>query len=324
MTILFLCFGFILLIVGGEFLLRGAVTTAQRFNVSPLLIGLTVVGFGTSTPELVTSVNAALQGSPGIAVGNVVGSNIANVFLIIGLAALIAPLATNPAAFRRDGATLLAATALLLVLCQLSDLTRWGGALFVALLLVYICYCYLDERRTGDEETLLHQEAAAAPTAPARLPLALLFLVLGLAGVLIGAKFLVDAAIDLARFVGVSEAVIGLTLVAVGTSLPELVTSVMAALRKQPDVALGNVIGSNIFNALGIMGTTALIRPLSVPQPIARFDSWVMMAAALLLVIFAVTHWRIGRREGLALLFLYLAYTAVQVSPQARNLIGLG
>lgn len=323
MTIISLGLGLIFLLFGGELLVRGAVAAARAFGVSPLVIGLTVVGFGTSAPELVASVQAALLGSPGIAIGNVVGSNIANILLILGLAAAIAPLTADPKSFRRDGLVLLGASLVLLALCLVGEVNRPGGAILIALLLIYVVYSYATDRRLADGGAALHAAVAdsVAPL-PGPLPFVLL-LALGLAGVVFGAELLVGAAIELARLWGVSETVIGLTLVAVGTSLPELVVSVMAVLRRQPDVALGNIVGSNIFNALGIVGATALVRPLAVPPEIARFDAWVMMGAAFLLVIFSVTGWRISRREGAVLLTLYAGYLTVLLSPAAQTFSSL-
>ena len=306
MLLLTLLGGLILLAVGGDVLVRGAVAIAQRLGVSPLLIGLTLVGFGTSTPELVTSVQAALAGSPGIAVGNVVGSNTANVLLILGVAAVIAPFAVHKESFARDGAALLGSAVLLVIACLIGTVSAVGGLVFLAGLAAYLIFSIRSER--GGQ---VAGEADAAPT-ERRLgaPLAALLVLAGIAATILGARLLVSAATEIARGVGVSEAMIGLTIVAVGTSLPELVTSVVAAVRRQSDIAFGNVVGSNVFNVLFIMGATALIRPLAVPEQIARVDVWVMLAATVVLAAMAVTGWRISRREGAALLGAYGAYLA--------------
>lgn len=288
---------------GGEALVRGAVALAERLGVSPLLVGLTVVGFGTSTPELVTSLQAAFQGSPGIAVGNVVGSNIANILLILGIAALLSPVAVSRNAFRRDGAALILATLATMVIVLSGTLGRVGGAVLVLGLVTYIVVAFRLERSAPAEAV----EEPASPAMP--LGRAVLFAVGGIAITILGARFLVDAATTLAAAAGVSDAVIGLTVVAVGTSLPELVTAVMAAIRKQGDIAFGNVIGSNIYNVLGILGVTALARPLEVPAEIAGFDIWVMGAATALVAVVAVTGWRVSRGEGGLLVALYVAYT---------------
>ncbi len=312
MAYLLLLAGLVLLLAGGELLVRGAVTVAERFQVSPLLIGLTLVGFGTSTPELVASLGAALSGAPGLAMGNVVGSNIANILLVLGIGAAIQPFATQPAAFRRDGPVLLGASLLLALVCLTGGIGRLLGGLFLLLLLAYTMATYLAERRDRDPAAALHvAEAERVAPVPRALPLALGATLGGLAGVVVGADLLVEGAIELARRLGVSDAVIGLTVVAVGTSLPELATTVVASLRRHGDVAFGNIIGSNLFNTLGILGVTALVRPLAVPLSIARFDVWVMLAVAIVGVGFAVTGWRVNRIEGCLLLLAYVVYLLV-------------
>lgn len=303
--------GLVLLLLGGEFLVRGAVAVARRLDVSPLLIGLTLVGFGTSTPELVASLEAALAGAPGIALGNIVGSNIANVLLILGLAALVAPMATDARAFRRDGPVLLGASALLILACLGGTLGRWPGLAFLALLAAYTAATYVSERRRPTPATALHG-AEAELVAPAGWPLwrGLAVALAGLAGVLIGASLLVDGAIALAHRIGVPDTLIGLTLVAVGTSLPELATSLVAAARRQGAVAFGNIVGSNIFNILGIAGVTAVVRPLPVPPELLGRDLWVMLAATLVFAAFAMTGHRVARWEGALLLAGYGGYMA--------------
>ncbi|SFE78229.1 calcium/sodium antiporter [Roseivivax sediminis] len=299
MDILLLALGLAALLGGGELLVSGAVTLAQRFRVPPMVIGLTLVGFGTSAPELFTSLNAALTGRPGIAVGNVVGSNIANILLIVGLSALLAPIAVDRARLSRDAGWLFAATAGGLALAALPVVGRLPAACLVLGLAAFLITTVRSGASTVAE--------APAPAGARAVPAALRFTA-GLALTLAGAVLLVDGATGLARAFGVSEAVIGLTLVAVGTSLPELVTSLLAARRGHGEVALGNVIGSNIFNLLGILGITALVSPLPVDPQIARFDVWIMAGATLLLVLFARTGRRIARTEGAALLALYAAY----------------
>lgn len=303
--------GLVLLVTGGDALVRGAVSLAARFGVSPLFIGLTLVGFGTSTPELVVSVNAALIGAPGIAVGNVIGSNIANILLILGLAALIRPLATSREALKRDGTMLAVASILCVAIVLFGFLDRVWGIAFVTLLAGYIIYIYWRERRVHDASAAMHEaEAAAAPKGPSTLWLTILITIGGVAGIAIGAQLLVGGAVGLASVAGISESVVGLTIVSVGTSLPELITSVMAAFRRQADVAFGNVVGSNIFNILGILGVTALVQPIQVPPQISSFDIWVMSAATMLLIIFSMSGWRLNRIEGGLMLACYAGYTA--------------
>lgn len=301
--------GLVLLVVGAELLVRGSVALARRLEVSPLLIGLTLVGFGTSTPELVASVTAALRGSPGIAVGNVVGSNICNVLLILGACALVTPLATTRRAFVRDGPVLLGASGLVLAAAWVGELMRPFGAVFVALLAGYIVYTYWTEKDHPAESAALHEaEAGQVPVLKAPWPIAALATIAGIGVLVFGAGLLVDGAIAVARDFGISETVIGLSVVALGTSLPELATSIVAAIRKEADVAVGNIVGSNIYNCLGILGVTALVQPVAVPAEIMNVDIWVMLAATVLLVVFARTGSRISRWEGAFLFTGYVVY----------------
>jgi len=304
--------GLVLLAVGGETLVRGAVGAAKALGVSPLLIGLTLVGFGTSTPELVTSLQAALQGSPGLALGNVVGSNIANILLILGVAALIRPIHFDPRAFARDGVVLGAATLACIAVVLYGRLTPLIGAGFLAALILYVVVSWLQERRApaGDPEAerLEHEAAASAPPRPTGVWGGVLLAIVGIALTVVGARLLVDGAIAIARDWGVSETLIGLTIVAVGTSLPELVASTVAALRGRSDVAFGNVVGSNIYNVLGVLGITALVKPIPAPPELARADIWVMLAAALLILF--QRNLRLGRMEGLGLLMCYALYVS--------------
>ena len=315
--------GLVLLMVGGELLVRGSVRLAERMGVSPLLIGLTLVGFGTSTPELVASVQAALIGSPGIAVGNIVGSNIVNIFLIMGVSALICPLAVKSSALKRDGGVVLGSALLFAAAAWTVGLTRPVGAAFALLLVGYLVYAYRTERVATDGHTAAFEKAEAAEAAdPALRPRSaegtgsLAWIIpaatalAGLAVIILGGRFLVDGAVSLARVVGLSEEVIGLTVVAAGTSAPELVTSLVAAFRRQSEVALGNVLGSNIYNALGIGGLTAVIAPTPVPAQIAGFDIPVMIGASVLLLVFAWSGRRLSRLEGGVLLAAYVTYVA--------------
>lgn len=303
MILLELAAGLGLLILGGELLVRGAAGFALRLGVSPLLIGLTVVGFGTSTPELVTSLEAAFKGSPGIAIGNVVGSNTANVLLILGIAALLAPIPVERRAFLRDGTVAAVAALACLAVVLAGSLERLSGLILVGLLAAYIAFAAWRERVPAGTEDAF-KEARRSMGVPLAVGLALG----GLAITVLGARLLVDAAIGLAQVAGVSDTVIGLTVVAIGTSLPEMATSVVAAYRRAPEIAFGNIVGSNIYNVLGILGVTALVHPIPVPPEIIAFDIWVMLAAAAALTVAAVTGWQITRREGAALLGAYGAY----------------
>jgi cation:H+ antiporter len=315
MIALYIVAGLALLVAGGDLLVRGAVAAATRLGVSPLLIGLTLVGFGTSTPELVTSLEAALRGSPGVAIGNVVGSNIANILLILGVAALLAPVAVDQRGLKRDGAVVLAATAAVFAVLAWGHVSRLVGLVFIAALVGYLVLAYRGETAeaklpgpTHDADVALSE--ALQPEKVWSLPVALLAVAISLGLVVVGARLLVDGAIDLARLAGISETVIGLTIVAVGTSLPELVTSVMAALRKQSAVAFGNVIGSNIYNVLGILGVTAVVQPMDVPADFGWVDLAAFGGSAILLVLFARTGGRVSRGEGAMFIALYAGYIA--------------
>jgi len=297
--------GLVLLVIGGDVLVRGAVTIAKRLGLSPFMIGLTLVGFGTSTPELVTSLHAAFVGAPGIAVGNVVGSNIANVLLILGLTAIAAPIATPTGSIRRDGVVMMIASFACLAVVLIGFLDRWSGILLLVILITYLAVtAVLDRRRQSEVGAGDDLESAGS-----NLLIAVAFVVGGLLATVFGARLLVTGAIVVAREAGISETVIGLTLVALGTSLPELVTSVIAALKKHSDVAFGNVVGSNIFNLLFILGTTAVVKPIAVPPEIVRLDIWVMLGSSLLLILFAATGRRINRIEGAGFFACYLLYT---------------
>lgn len=301
--------GLCLLVAGGDGLVRGAVALARRIGVSPLLIGLTLVGFGTSTPELLTSLQAAVAGLPGISVGNVVGSNTANILLILGATAIITPVAASRAALWRDGSMMIIAALACVAVVLAGWLDRLSGGVLVLLLVAYIVYTYVRERRSHDASAVLHEAEGTLADSRLRSPcLAGLVAVGGLALTMLGAKLLVDSASGIARDFGVSETIIGLTVVAVGTSLPELVASMTAALRRQTDLALGNIIGSNIYNVLGILGVTALVHPIPVPPEIARLDVWVMLAASVALVVGVGTGLRLNRMEGLLFLLGYAVY----------------
>lgn len=299
--------GLVLLFVGGEGLVRGAVALAARLGIPPLIIGLTVVGAGTSAPELIVSLGAALDGSSGIAMGNVVGSNIANILLIMGLGAMVHPLRTSKAIVFRDGGTTLVATIVLARMAMSGTIERWMGAVLLVGLLAYLGLCYWWEARQA--RTAIHAKEARELEVPA-LPLipALGALVLGIAALVLGADLLVDGAVTIATAAGVPEVVIGLTLVAVGTSLPELATTIIAALRRHTDVAVGNAIGSCTFNILGIVGITGLVTPIPVDPQILSLDIWVLLFVAAGSLPLLASGWVLRRWEGGLFLGLYAAY----------------
>ena len=300
MDYLFLIGGLVGLFFGGEALVRGSVGIARRMAIPQLLIGLTVVGFGTSTPELLVSVDAAWRGVPDIALGNIVGSNIANILLIIGLSALVWPIKVMGATLRRDTAVMMAAALVLVPIFAMAQMGRPAGLVLVAGLVAYLVWAY---RQPGDMEA----EDVGVP-APVSALVSTLWVIGGLVALMVGARFLVDGAVNIARGFGISEAFIGLTIVAVGTSLPELATSLIAAFRRQSEIAIGNIVGSNIFNVLGILGVTALIAPIPVASRFLTFDLPVMIAVSLILTVLLLTRPVIGRGIGVAMLAGYVAY----------------
>lgn len=306
-TILSLLAGFVLLLGGGEYLVRGAGALALRFGLSHLVVGIIIVGFGTSVPELVASIQAALSGAPGIAMGNVVGSNTANILLILGVGAIIYPVIVSGAAIYRDGVTMVATAALLLFAVWGGQLSTLAGLLFVLLLAAYLVYLiYSDRKANGEAAADEDDDDLPKPSKSIWLDIAMV--AGGTAAVVAGGKLLVDGAISVAQAFDVSDEVIGLTLVAIGTSLPELATSIMAALRKHSDIALGNVLGSNVYNILGIAGITALIKPIPVSAHMVKVDIPVMIAVSVALFVLAVVVKRFGKRVGYAFLAGYAVY----------------
>lgn len=307
MDYLFILIGMVLLYFGGAFLVKNAVTLARSWGVSTMVVGLTVVAFGTSSPELAASLAAALQGSPEIAVGNVIGSNIFNILGILGLTSLIAVIKVQSQFITRELPILLAVTLLSILLLLDGSLGRIEGLVFVVLLGAYIWFLYFASQKDGVLEAQ-SDEAYAGGKATWRTYLGA---VIGLLLLGVGARVLVLGAVGIARGFGVSELVIGLTVVALGTSLPEVAASVIAALKKEPDIALGNVIGSNIFNILCILGITALVSPIGVSWGEIARDVWVMLGVSILLVPFLLTGRRLSRLEGAIFLAIYIGYVAV-------------
>jgi cation:H+ antiporter len=307
--------GLTLLVLGAESLVRGASRLALSVGVSPLVIGLTVVAFGTSTPEMAVSVHASLAGNPDIAIGNVVGSNIANVLLILGISALIIPLLVNAQIIRQEVPIMVSASVLLLVLALDGTISRIDAGILFTLIIVYTGFVIVQARRTT---TLT---AGRGPEAPERSQwdrhwtVQLLLIGVGLVALVIGSRWLVDTAVAFARFAGISDLVIGLTVVAVGTSLPEIATSTLAAIRGERDIAVGNVIGSNLFNILAVVGAAGLVSVAGIPIPDAarHFDLWVMLAVALACLPIMLTGGTIARWEGAVFLGYYAAYTAYLV-----------
>ncbi|MCD6665703.1 MAG: calcium/sodium antiporter [Hydrogenophaga sp.] len=329
MTILMFLAGLAGLIAGAELLVRGASKLALSFGISPLVVGLTIVAFGTSSPEMAVSVGAVMDGRTDIAIGNVVGSNIFNVLLILGLSAIITPLVVHIQLIRQEVPIMLGASLLLLVLAFDGRVGLWDGAILVGLMLAYTVFLIVQSRR----ETQDAQDEYAAEVKPAEaggwdasLPVQLILIVAGLGLLVLGSDWLVDAAIVFAKALGVSDVVIGLTIVAAGTSMPEVATSVMAAFKGERDIAVGNVVGSNTFNILGCVGLSGIAAGsagLGVPPSVLNFDIWVMLAVALACLPVFMTGREIARWEGGVFLLYYVAYVAYLIlAAQAHDALG--
>ncbi|MGR3454835.1 calcium/sodium antiporter [Pseudooceanicola sp.] len=298
-----------LLVVAGDLLVRGAVNLSLRIGIPALIVSLTIVAFGTSAPELLVSVDAVLSGAPGLALGNVVGSNIANILLVLGMPAIISGLHTSRVDTRRSYLTMMGGTLIFIGLAQFGAYGRVAGVILLGALALTLYDQFRDARAHRAETKAARDDATLEGANPhMRMWKIMAFLIAGIAGLPIGARLLVENATVIATAFGVSDAVIGLTLVAIGTSAPELATTVAAAFRRQADVALGNVIGSNIFNLLGIIGITALIAPVPVDDQIARFDLWVMLGTSALLAPFILRRHDIGRLWGVVLTGGYAIY----------------
>ncbi len=306
-TILMVAGGILLLLGGGEFLVRGAVGLARSLGVPPLVIGMTVVAFGTSAPELVVSLQAALSGHEDIVLGNVVGSNIANLLLIVGVAAAIRSIGADSGAVQRQSLVVLVATLAFVGLCLFGSLESVAGLAMLLLLIGYTVWSFRSSRDSEAPEEL--------ETAPRSAVIAAAISLVGMAGVLVGARLLIDGAVEVARLAGLSEAVIGLTLIAFGTSLPELAAAGIAAWRGHGDLALGNALGSNLFNMLGIAGVTAIVTSVPVPVELLRFDLWAMLGVTVLCLLAARSGRRITRVEGGLLAAAYVVYIGMTVTP---------
>lgn len=320
--ILLLTLGLVALVAGAEFLVRGASQLAARLKISPLVIGLTVVAFGTSAPEMAVSVSSSLAGQADIAVGNVVGSNIFNVLLILGVSALVVPLAVDQQLVRTDVPLMLAVSGIMWWFASDQHISRIEGCILFSGLLAYTAWCVISARRESSaiqheyEEAFLEPEKSSGTSRGlSGLLWQLSLVVTGLVLLVFGANWLVASASELARRFGISELVIGLTIVAGGTSLPELATSVMAALKGERDIAVGNVVGSNLFNILGVLGLTAILSQsgVAVAEQALHFDLPVMFVVAVACLPVFTTGHEIARWEGALFLSYYVAYTVVLV-----------
>lgn len=309
-NVIFIILGLVGLFYGGDWLVEGASKIARSFGISSLVVGLTVVAFGTSMPELLVSVSAALRGSSDISMGNVVGSNIANIGLILGVTGIVFPIAIHIGMLRREIPILVLVTASAALMVVDGEVGRFDGVIMIIGLIAFnALMIYLARRDREELADPVDGEDVIEATWPAR-SREIIRMGVGLAVLLLGAQLTVNGAVNIARDLGVSELVIGITLVAVGTSLPELATSAVAAMNKQSDIAIGNVVGSNIYNLLGILGATALIKPIHVADKIVYFDGPVMLGFTLLLLPL-VWNREISRREGIMLLTAYIAFSVI-------------
>jgi cation:H+ antiporter len=329
MNILIFLAGLVALVVGAELLVRGASKLALSFGISPLVVGLTIVAFGTSAPEVAVSVGAVLDGRTDIAIGNVVGSNIFNVLFILGVSALIVPLVVNIQLIRQEVPIMVGASVLLLALGLDGTLSWMDGAVLFALLVAYTVFLVVQSRR----ETKAAQDEFAQEVQPAvqgawdsKLPAQLALIAAGLVALVLGSEWLVTASVSFAKAMGVSDLVIGLTIVAAGTSMPEVATSITAAIKGERDIAVGNVVGSNTFNILGCLGISGLVSGeagLAMSQALMNFDIWVMLAVALACLPVFLTGREIARWEGGVFIVYYAAYVAYLIlAAQQHALLG--
>ncbi len=322
MVIFLFVAGLVLLIAGAEALVRGSSRLAAVFGVSPLIIGLTVVAFGTSSPELAVSIKAVLSGQADIAVGNVVGSNIFNILFILGLSAMIVPLMVSQQLIRQDVPLMMLLSVIVLLFTLDLHLSRTEGFTLIIGLAAYMFFLIRQSRRESDEVKSEYAKEFGGDSPKKSAWTINLLLVLGGLGLLvIGSRWLVDGAVTFAQYLGVSEIVIGLTIIAAGTSLPEVVTSLIAALRGERDIAVGNVVGSNIFNLMGVLGVASAIAPggIEVSASVTRFDIPVMIAVSFACLPIFLTGGVISRREGTLLLGYYVAYTLYLILNAARH-----
>lgn len=313
MSAFILIAGLVLLVFSGDALVRGAVEAAERLHIPAIVIGLTIVAFGTSAPELVVSIEAVLKGAPGLAIGNVVGSNIANSLLVLGLPAIIGPIILSEAGIRRSYAFMAVMTIVIFVALADLQVSRTDGIILISLLVTYLLYSAF--AANGERTKIMDEDPSCTlmkdgDMSPLKITMLLGF---GIVGLGIGGKLTTDGALGVAEMFGMAESAVGLTIVALGTSLPEVAASISAACRRQTGVIIGNVIGSNIFNILGIVGITSIVAPLSVGQSIVNFDIWVVIAATVVLAPIVFITRRINRIEGIIMTAAYLIYIVIAI-----------
>ena len=299
--------GLIILLIGGEFIVKGAVLVANKFHISPMVIGLTIVSFGTSAPELLVSIKAATEGNPDIAVGNVVGSNIANLALVLGITVLFIPIVIDRSKIMINWVFMMLATIVFYLFSINGWVEEWEGVVLFLALIVFIFFLirFSDNKSPKDSEHTLTNNTNQKPI------VIILYLLLGIFGLYFGAEFLVEGAVSIAHKLGMSEAVIGVTIVALGTSAPELTASIVAAYRKESGISIGNLIGSNIFNIMAVIGITGMVNPVSISSKIMSFDMYWLLGISLMILPLIIIGSRIGRLKGLLLLIIYISYISL-------------
>lgn len=314
---LILVIGLVVLIIAGDIMVRGAAALARHWGVPALIVGLTIVAFGTSAPEMVVGVQAALIGQGDLAAGNVVGSNIANVLLALGLPALILAIPTNMSGVARNSFIAVFAATLFVVLAFIqSPLMKWQGAILFGGIIAYLIFMFSLAKAGADDPILeeMTEIDEGEDGLPTNMVKSLIYVILGIAGLILGGKLIVDNAVAIAEGFGISETIIGLTIVAVGTSLPEIATVVVATYRGHPEVAIGNVLGSNVFNVFAVMGASALAGPIAIDNTLKVFDFWVMLVSSFVLLLFVLRRQPIGRKTGLAFTVAYALYILAVVA----------
>lgn len=306
LSYVFLIVGFLLLIFSGDFLVKGAVSIALKLRLSTLVIGMTIVSFGTSAPELLVSIKAALGGHPDISIGSVVGSNISNIALILGITALVFPITVSKATLRIDWPMMMLSTLLFVVVVMDGELSAWEGILFIVFLISFIVWLIRNSRKGSAVPAAVDEVNKEEKNLPLWKGVGLVGL--GAVGLVLGADLMLKGAVEIARYYDVSERIIGLTIVAFGTSLPELITSCVAAFRKEADISIGNLIGSNIFNILAILGITSIIHPISVSSSIINSDNYILLGITFLVFPLMYFGKKLTRGKGFLLFFVYTTY----------------
>lgn len=309
MDILLLLGGLVLLVAAGEILVRGAAGLALKANISPMMVGLTVVSIGTSAPELFASVRAALEGNPGLAVGNVVGSNIANLALVLGITAMIRPIGVTKSLLKFDGPIMVFATLIFIAFAWNLELSSLEGIILVSLLIAFIGSLIYRSRKEKKEQDELESDVKDLVEYQSKgYPLLLGLIVAGCIGLYFGSEWFIEGARNIASSMGVSDYIIGVTVVAFGTSVPELVASAIAALRNQADLSIGNLIGSNIFNIFSVVGITSIVSPLPVNKDLMGLDIWWMLGIAIIIFPIMRSGFKVSRWQGLFMVLLYISY----------------